>query len=117
MAVFPWDHPGLFATGLAARTPDTRHRHYDGYGFINGCLRMSERERIKMSESDSKRLDAIIESSWIGQRVDNRGWRVRNTVALLQIDELNRRDVYGVEVFIFAKGEERPVRDGFIPQG
>lgn len=69
-----------------------------------------------MSEPDSKRLNGIIESSWIGQRVDDRVWRVCNTVAPLQIDELNRRDIYGVVVFIFAKGEQ-PVRDGLIPQG
>lgn len=76
---------------------------------------MSEEEQIKMSEPDSKRLNGIIESSWIGQRVDDRVWRVRNTVAPLQIDELNRRDIYGVVVFIFAG--EQPVRDGLIPQG
>lgn len=29
---------------------------------------------------------------------------------VFRFDELNRQDVYGVEVFIFAKGEERPVR-------
>lgn len=34
---------------------------------------MSEEERIKMLEPDSKRLNGIIESSWIGQRVDDRG--------------------------------------------
>lgn len=32
---------------------------------------MSEWERIKTSGFDSKRLDAIFESSWIGQKVDN----------------------------------------------
>jgi len=25
MAVFSWDHPGLFVNGLAARAADTRH--------------------------------------------------------------------------------------------